>query len=264
MVILPALDTLVTTTPSVPALRIFIDQHGFDMKQIISSALVSAAFLTTAASLDAKTIDFSGALEIYNYGGPDQPFGGVPGFIDVSIELDEAAAPDSEEDAGVAQLANYLTAVQSFTYDVFDGAGASLGTWSASDVEIQMLDFILGDGVQFFSVNTDGPAPFNRMQLQFEGAAGLWDGLSLEELTQDKLRNMTTGVMEISLLVGEGSFGARFALDIDTITVTDVTGPRPSAVPLPAGLPLLVAGLGAFGVIRRHRSGATGAKEMQA
>ncbi|GFE51342.1 hypothetical protein So717_30950 [Roseobacter cerasinus] len=223
------------------------------MKYLITSALLSAALFTGAAPLTAKSIDFSGEIELYNYLGPDLPFGAEPAFIDVSIEFDDEEPPAILEDGGVAQLAVFQNAVQSLSYEVFDEFGAALGLWSASDVQIQMLDFILGDGVQFFSTDIEGPDPFNRMQLLFEGAPGVWSTLTLDEITEDVLRNMTTAWMDINFFIGEGPFGARFAIDTDSIVVTDPSGPRVSPVPLPAGLPLLLAGLGAFGVIGRLR-----------
>ncbi|WP_299676756.1 VPLPA-CTERM sorting domain-containing protein [uncultured Roseobacter sp.] len=227
------------------------------MKHIITSAIVSAALLTSAAPLAAKSIMFSGELELYNYGGLDQPFGALPNSINVSIELDEDQPPTAVEDGGVAQLAIFQTAVQSFSYDVFGALGGLLGSWSADDVQIQMLDYILGDGIQFFSTNISGPEPLNRMQLLFEGAPGVWSNLMLDEVTEDVLRNMTTAWMDINVIIGEGAFGARFAVDTDSITVSDPSDPAPSPVPLPAGLPLVLAGLGAFGLVRRgRRSGA--------
>ncbi|MGZ2256910.1 VPLPA-CTERM sorting domain-containing protein [Roseobacter sp. A03A-229] len=234
------------------------------MKHLIASAIFSAALVTASTPLAAKTISFTGELDLYNYGGPEEPFGGVPGSIDVFIEVDETAEPDSIEDGGLAQLANYFTAVQSLTYEVFDGAGDQLGSWSAFDVQIQMLDFGGGDGIQFFSTDISGPEPLNRMQLLFEGAPGVWSNMTLDEVTQDALQNMTNAWMDINILVGEGAFGARFAIDSDSIEVAEQNDPIPSPVPLPAGLPLLLAGLGAFGWVRRGRVARTSDKALQA
>ncbi len=51
--------------------------------------------------------------------------------------------------------------------------------------------------------------------------------------------------------------GSRAFLNSSTVSITRLDdpnpGPGPSAVPLPAGLPLLLAGLGAFGWMRRKK-----------
>ncbi|MCV3270478.1 VPLPA-CTERM sorting domain-containing protein [Roseobacter sinensis] len=223
------------------------------MRPSFKSTLLSAVLFACATPLASKTIGFTGTLDFYNYEGPDTPFSDTPGFIDVFIEVEEVAAPDIVNDSGIGQTGTYLTAVQSFSYEIFDVVGDKLGQWSAFDVQLQMANYVLGDGVQLFSNAISGPDPFNRMQMLLEGGADSWSSLSLDELTQDTLRAMPTGWLDINLMIGESTFGARFAITSESIVVTDPPGPRPSPVPLPAGLPLLVAGLGALALVGRAR-----------
>lgn len=67
--------------------------------------------------------------------------------------------------------------------------------------------------------------------------------------------NITTAVSGIEIVAGVGSR----AFSTSSIGITRlpdvVVGPGPSTVPLPAGLPLVLAGIGVFGVLRRKSKG---------
>ncbi len=233
------------------------------------AAVAAAASIAFTAPLAAKTISFTAALESESYMGMPSPFAEQPATLNVVIELDE----DAEAGLGIGGAdgsdLKYPEAVISFEYEAFGPLGASLGAWSASDVELTIGEFDspLHDGVQFFSQDTTGPDPLNWVFLLFEGDPDIWDSHDIANLTEESLQAMSLGWIDLYTIAGDGALGVRFAIDADSISVSgpnDPIDPNPTPVPLPAGLPLLVAGLGAFGVIRRRRSGATGAKEMQA
>jgi uncharacterized protein YegL len=102
---------------------------------------------------------------------------------------------------------------------VFDGTGGSL-------VGVDRIDITLPDGTVILSNSISGIGAFSVDQ-SFALALG-------------------ANTWTVNAFFTDGSTAT------DTVTVYGTDGP-PGAVPLPAGLPLLVAGLGAFALLRRHR-----------
>lgn len=74
-------------------------------------------------------------------------------------------------------------------------------------------------------------------------------GISFDYGTVSGLRAEATGQMPGYLPMANWAVGAAFA---PTLFNFDTIGSPPSTVPLPAGLPLLLAALGLFGLLRRH------------
>ncbi|MGZ2256911.1 VPLPA-CTERM sorting domain-containing protein [Roseobacter sp. A03A-229] len=232
----------------------------------LCAALV-AALTALSTPLAAKTISFTAALESESYMGTPSPFSEQPATLDVVIELNDDPGPVDGKADGNGISASYTEAVASFAYEAFGALGNSIGAWSASNVVLTIDDFLTGDSAQFFSQETTGPEPLDWMLLLFEGDANLWASNAVDNLTTDTLKAMTTTWIDLYTIAGDGAIGARFAVNPDSIVVTDPNDPidpNPAPVPLPAGLPLLLSGLGAFGWVRRGRVVRTSDKAVQA
>lgn len=224
------------------------------MKHFLAPSLLSAALIAFCAPVSAKSISFTGILDFENYVGSEQPFSEQPATLDVTIGIDTSAPVDSSVDSGgLGQSASYLTAVTSAQYEAFGVGGNSIGSWSASDFELTIVDFVFGDSFHFFSGNATGPAPLNNLLIFFDSPAETFSGTGLDLLTEENLKALSTGVIGISSFLGDGAIGASYLIDGDSIVVTTDDDPRPSVVPLPAGLPLLLAGWGALGLVRYRK-----------
>ncbi len=170
-----------------------------------------------------------------------------------------------------ANIAAIKTAVQNTTY-------TGGGTGTASVIAAMTAAFVgvgLGD-TTLFNISTDG-RPNSQAATQTAAlaahAAGV-DGLSFEAIgrgtVSTSLQNamlsiafpgtpvLVTDLSAIpdatttGFVIPVNGFAAyEAAIGAKVQSIVDNTGGGPSVVPLPAGLPLLLAGLGAFGILRR-------------
>lgn len=223
-----------------------------------AKAAVVALLVALVNPVDAKTISFTGLFEAENFVGFEYPLAAQPATLEVVIDIDEAVAPDVSADNGLGDTtALYNSAVTSFTYEAFGIGGNTLGAWSAPDVELQISSLNVIDVVIFRSQTATGPGPLDRFLLTFEGDANVLSGSGLEMLATGTLGAMTTG--EFYILQDQENaqaIGMQFLIDFDSIAVLDDPssgGGTPAVVPLPASLSLLLAGFGAFGLVKRRR-----------
>lgn len=225
---------------------------------LTAKAAVVALAAVLANPVDAKTISFTGLFEAENFVGFEYPLAEQPATLEVIIDIDETTAPDVAADNGLGDTsAHYYAAVTSFTYEAFGIGGNTLGTWSVPDVELQISSLNVMDIVVFQSDAAMGPGPLDRLLVMFEGDANLLSGSGLEMLATGTLGAMTTG--EFYILQDQENaqaIGMQFLIDFDSIAVLDDPssgGGSPAAVPLPASLPLLLAGFGALGLVKPRR-----------
>ncbi len=100
---------------------------------------------------------------------------------------------------------------------------------------------LFGFPLRFFP----GSEPAGTVNVSYSGIVNLAGAPALGDL-------FTTMMIDFSGLDAHGVLGALdFETDMDTLAVAGDLYPTPSAVPLPAGLPLLLAALGGMGLIRR-------------
>ncbi|MGZ2256912.1 VPLPA-CTERM sorting domain-containing protein [Roseobacter sp. A03A-229] len=222
----------------------------------LCAALV-AALTALSTPLAAKTISFTGLFDAENYQGEPSPFSEQPVELGVVIEIDDSApADDFNETPGNGSASAYYSAVSSLSYEAFGPGGGSLGQWFASDVELAIAD-LPGtniDTVQFLSNTAGGPGPISDLWIRFEGDTNIFSGSGLDVLTTDALQAMHTGSAWLFTEFNGAAFGISFDIDFNSIEVVadPLPGPdQPTPVPLPAGLPLLLVGLGALGMIHR-------------
>ena len=215
----------------------------------VFSSLCIAAVLGLTGPLAAKTVSFTALFDAEGYQGLPSPFAEQPATLDVVIGIDDAAVPDQfSEVEGLGQSSGYLNAITSLDYAAYGAGGTPLGAWSATGTELLIGDTVAGDAVSIFSQGATGPAPLDTFYLLFEGETNLFSGSGVDVMTTDVLKAMTKVTLNLYQVVGDGAIGVGFAVDPDTIVVTGDTPPAP--VPLPAGLPLLLAGLGARGLAK--------------
>lgn len=223
-----------------------------------ATAAAVAWAVALASPVDAKTISFTGLFEAENFVGFEYPLAEQPATLEVIIDLDETSAPDVVADIGAGEtIAQYFSAVTSFSYEAFGVGGNTLGSWTASDTLLLVSSLNTMDMVLFTSEAATGPGPLDRILLTFEGDANVLSGSDLEMLATGTLGAMTTG--EFIVLQDQDNapaIGMQFLIDFDSVQVFDDPssgGGTPAAVPLPASLPLLLVGFWALRLVKRGR-----------
>ncbi|WP_299830054.1 VPLPA-CTERM sorting domain-containing protein [uncultured Roseobacter sp.] len=228
------------------------------IRSLKTGAMTTALLMAFAAPVAAKTISFTGLFEAENYPGGSSPFAEQPATLDVVIEIDTEVPSDMyQELPGNGSASEYSSAVTSFTYEAVGAGGASLGLWSVTDLVMVVVDAPVPN-INTFILNSNtatGPAPLDTLFLLMEGDANIFSGSGLDQLTTQTLQAMHTGHLDLFTDVDGMGFGIRFAIDFDSIEVVDDMSPGdtpPSAVPLPASLPLVLAAFGALGLAKRR------------
>lgn len=130
-------------------------------------------------------------------------------------------------------------------------AGGSIDKVSVLDVDISVTDGTT-------TVTNNGLGPQGLGEFNALSKLDITFGSDLSTATLDAavfgFDDPTLGLQQIILDNASLFFtGFRRANDVD-VTVTGTRLPDPNVVPLPAGLPLLLAGLGGFAVLRRKQN----------
>ncbi|WP_299777845.1 VPLPA-CTERM sorting domain-containing protein [uncultured Roseobacter sp.] len=229
------------------------------IRSLKTGAMITALLMAFAAPVAAKTISFTGLFEAENYPGGSSPFAEQPATLDMVIEIDPEVQPETyQEVPGNGSISAYSSAVTSFTYEAFGAGGASLGLWSVADLSMGVIDTPI-ENIDLFTVQSNtvtGPAPLETLLMFIEGDTNIFSGSGLDQLTTQTLQAMHTGRIDLFTEVDGMGFGIRFAIDFDSIEVVDDMSSGdtpPSAVPLPASLPLVLAAFGALGMAKRRK-----------
>ena len=224
------------------------------MKTLLSAA-IAASFIACSAAAAPVTFNFSGGSNQFNEGLPgDGPW-------TASVTLDDAGATQSNM--------TWAGAVTNVSLNI-NGATFQLVT-PCSDINCNSVSQIqLGGGQDAFVAEYEGDFVSNRSynaeRIFFDIRTDL-DLFSTATSFMDRV-GTTTIIDHNSGLADPDPFGTYFRFDVNFDTVNGATddvalvyadlsflsvtvGPAP--VPLPAGAPLLIAGLGAFAWVKRRR-----------
>ncbi|MEM1363134.1 MAG: hypothetical protein AAGF94_15710 [Pseudomonadota bacterium] len=216
---------------------------------------VLLAALTAFPAKAMTTINIDAAFQEMVLIGIPNPFSAVPQRAEISVVYDQTSpityvlAEGSPYDGGGRV---YENALQSFTIELFDGSGSSMGLGSGSGGSLTIFDdiFSILDWFTFRDLELTGFAPLTRVSLHFEAPAATVDFVNLPLFTPNVLESFPTVVATI-----EGfpeSDLARFTfVPRDGIDVSRPTAP----VPVPATVVYLLSALGALGFGSKLRRG---------
>ncbi|WP_300059415.1 VPLPA-CTERM sorting domain-containing protein [uncultured Roseobacter sp.] len=221
----------------------------------------AALLLALATPVTAKTISFSAALESANYDGQPNPFSEHPVRLDIVLELDETADPILQQNHPEGgSSTSHGNAINALTYEAFGVGGGSLGLWSVGALYFGISDRPAEntDRIAIYSTDIGGPAPLDTFLLVFRGDNSVFSGSDLGVLTPATFGAMALGNVQLLSDVTNGGMNLFYQIDFSSIGIADdlPIGPgQPAAVPLPAGMSLMLVGLSALGVVRSARRG---------
>jgi len=214
----------------------------------LSAALAATLFAGTAIAAPV-TFSFSGDDNFFNEGLPG--FGAWSGSITIDPD---AATPNSLSYPGavtniylningsIFQSLNDCTDITCNSVSPVNLAGGQDALVANYEGGFSSNNSIVPDSV-FFDIRTDANL--------FSDPSNLFDTLTAGQTIN---LNDFNSYFQLSI----GYVGATSVLDATSLSNADLggysltVGPM-AAVPLPAGLPLLAAGLGAFGIMRRRK-----------
>lgn len=147
-------------------------------------------------------------------------------------------------DASTSQASTPMTPVDPAVFQ-----GASLFDISPADEGSPDSTTGSAFGSPFEFVNGFNFVPTGTVAVTYSGAVNLKGAPAVGDL-------FTTMTLDFTGLTGGGFSGSSvYTTDMDTLLVpNDLVAVEPSVIPLPAGLPLLLAGLSGLALIRRKRT----------
>jgi len=230
---------------------------------LMRGALLAALALPGAASAAVYEITFSGHVSsIDTQGGSDSIADyfsvgdSMTGVVRLDTDMIDAIYYSDDIVDGVGRAAQYLTTVSTFEYTVagehFWNGGSNGALYVQNDyrngLAAEDRDAILATAWDIWGPSYGGLSPNG---MQFAIGADLTSLLSSDDFpTLASLAALAAG----NAIGGDWnwlSFGYGETLRFDLTSIT-VTG-DPPVVPLPAGLPLMLSGLGFFEALRRWR-----------
>ncbi len=207
--------------------------------QTISAAAVGVAVMTFAAPVAAKIVsaDFSATFDLPDMSDGARVFSNPGATVGDGVELDSSHETANPSDwGGFATVDVNNTGLITIMGDRSDGFGDyDLATFTISNIVFDNDDEVLG----FVALG----------QNLFDADFGLGVPAAAIETTANSITfvfDTTEGGDDSDFAFLDGG-KAQFQLDLGE--------PLP-AVPLPAGLPLMLLGLGALGVLRARRKAA--------
>jgi len=218
------------------------------MKKLLLGGALGLTLLATGAQ--AATVDFVAAANGNEGGAEDSTIGGI------TISSSHNAYLDQGGGLGVCKILNGGNQCNPASDDnVTSGEWVELSFGSA--VTLSNIDFV-ADGHSGSNTQTD-TLNGSMATLLFSINGGADQVLSFNALSMMSFNNVTTarfayndGILAIAPAVAGFVPGYRG----DQFYVGAVTYTAPSAVPLPAAAPMLLAGLGGLAALRRRKKAA--------
>lgn len=235
---------------------------GFSMKLFKNFIVPALVAFACASSAQATTLTFDLEPVVNNGRGP-------AGYGDRVVSETEDA-----QGTGVDAAGSYLVGREGATPNVsVSYEGASPRVWTTGYSDLTNVLYVEPDGTVGFGFTLTADAGYNVTLDSFVignyGAAVVLpfisytaDGVEVDREEDVAIASsadpsrlfdlspITGAVVSVYFnLVGLG--GNSDNVGVDNITFSQSIASTPSPVPLPAGLPLLLAGLGIFGLIRR-------------
>lgn len=219
--------------------------RGFEL----AGALVTASF-TDGTTETATWADFNSESTGGAGGDRWSLFQNAFGFV--SLDVDPMADPMDPNARRMTSFSIDASTSQSVTPNFADLSLPDI-VQGASLFDVSAQDELLGDagstpGSSFgFPFRFTFGAPVGDVSVIYSGAVNIVGQAAVGDL-------FTTMTVDFSDLFDGGFTGsAVYESDQDTLRVAGDLRPVVAPVPLPAGLPLLVLGLGALGVARRRK-----------